>query len=455
MIPIFLQEAFLKLASTPTEHSVYSKHRCARRQALMARHTGPVLSFHLSAAHAMVCGSALCRAFREGMERLEDALKAHGAEIAQRQVFCDAMGGEALWAVCAPSSFLRRLCIQLEREDALSGLFCFYVLDAQTRAQAAANTPTVRSQGVQDERRIIQAHFAQQDRGVLAAMAAKALLYEVCTAPKPGLVDRFNNGSHRDMDLFTFLDSTAALIPYFETAVRLGQETAHRPPQETFLRLRRAGLRAERDMFRATGGINTHKGAVFTLGTVCGAVGRLWSPAGPPRDCSAVLSQCSLLCTDAVREDWKRMARGEAVTAGQRLYRSCGIQGIRGELARGLPSVAQVSLPALEQELSRGASLEQAGVTALLQLIAHLTDTNLIARGGLEGQRWAARQAQVLLREGHPSPEQVRALDDAFIRRNLSPGGCADLLAVTYLLHFLRTLPDPACVPCPAGGKQA
>ena len=440
----------MKLASTPTEHSVYSKHRLSRRQALIARHTGPVLSFYLSAAHSMVCGSALCRAFREGMERLEDALKAHGAEIAQRQVFCDAMGGEALWAVRAPHPSLRRLCAQLEREDALSGLFRFHVLDPQTPPHAAADAPTVPPQGAPDERQVIQAYFAQQDREVLAALAAKALLYEVCTAPKPGLVDRFNNGSHRDMDLFTFLDSTAALIPYFTAAVRIGQETAGLPAQETFLRLRRAGLRAERDMFRATSGINTHKGAVFTLGALCGAVGRLWSPAGPPRDSAAVFRQCSLLCTHAVGEDWERMARGKAVTTGQKLYQAYGIEGIRGELIRGLPSVAQVGLPALERELSAGASLEEAGVAVLLHLIAHLTDTNLIARGGLEGQRWAAAQAQALLREGSPSPEQVRALDDAFIRRNLSPGGCADLLAVTYFMHFLRTLPDTAAAPCPA-----
>ena len=203
-------------------------------------------------------------------------------------------------------------------------------------------------------------------------------------------------------------------------------------------------------MFRATSGINTHKGAVFTLGALCGAVGRLWSPAGPPRDSAAVLRQCSLLCTHAVGEDWKRMARGKAVTTGQKLYQAYGIEGIRGELIRGLPSVAQVGLPALERELSAGASLEEAGVAVLLHLIAHLTDTNLIARGGLEGQRWAAAQAQALLREGSPSPEQVRALDDAFIRRNLSPGGCADLLAVTYFMHFLRTLPDTAAAPCPA-----
>lgn len=445
-----MQEVSLKLASIPTEHSVYSKYRLSRCQALMARHPGPVISFQLTAVHTLLCGSALCRAFREGMERLEDALKAHGTAVTQRQVFCDVLGGEALWAVRGERPALQRLCTQLAGEDALSGLFCFHVLDPQSPPQAAADAPPFSPQRAPDGQWGVRAYFAEQDRKVLAALAAKALLYEVCTAPKPGLVDRFNNGSHRDMDLFTFLDSTAALIPYFTAAVQIGQETAHLPAQEAFLRLRRAGLRAEQDMFRSTGGINTHKGAIFTLGSLCGAVGRLWSPAGPPRDPAAVFRQCALLCTQGVGEDWKRMAREKAVTTGQKLYQAYGIEGIRGELARGLPSVAQVGLPALERELSAGASLEQAGVAVLLHLMARLTDTNLIARGGLEGQRWAAAQAQALLREGAPSPQQVRALDDALIRRNLSPGGCADLLAATYFMYFLRTLPDTSAAPCPA-----
>ena len=94
----------------------------------------------------------------------------------------------------------------------------------------------------------------------------RALLYEVCATPKPGLVDRHNCGSHRDMDIFTFVDSTAALAPYLEDAVRLGQESAALPPEETFRRLRHRGFLAERGMFRTTGGVNVHKGAIFSVG---------------------------------------------------------------------------------------------------------------------------------------------------------------------------------------------
>ena len=84
--------------------------------------------------------------------------------------------------------------------------------------------------------------FARTDREMLAGQAARALMYEVCTTPKPGLVDRANCGSHRDMDLFTFLDSTAALLPYWRQAVSIGQETAALPRRRLFLRLREAGV---------------------------------------------------------------------------------------------------------------------------------------------------------------------------------------------------------------------
>ena len=111
---------------------------------------------------------------------------------------------------------------------------------------------------------------------------------------------------------------------------------------------------------------------------------------------------------------------------------------MRGEAAGGFPAVLKIGLPALRAALDQGAGLEEAGTAALLALTAGTADTNLFARGGLEGQRWAVRQAGALLEGGpRPDPEAVRALDRAMIQRNLSPGGCADLLAITYFLYFM------------------
>ena len=91
-----------------------------------------------------------------------------------------------------------------------------------------------------------------------ARQAVRALLYEVTTTPKPGLVDRRNSGSHTDMDSFTFMSSAASLYPYFEACTRAGRKTADGPAPETFAALRPLGCEAEGEMLAATHGVNTH-----------------------------------------------------------------------------------------------------------------------------------------------------------------------------------------------------
>nr|WP_320911374.1 triphosphoribosyl-dephospho-CoA synthase [Enterocloster clostridioformis] len=88
-------------------------------------------------------------------------------------------------------------------------------------------------------------------------------------------MDRRNSGSHKDMDCFTFMSSAASLWPYFQKCAQMGMETAQEPPKETFRRLRWAGKIAGYDMNQATNGVNTHKGALFSIGILCGALGRL------------------------------------------------------------------------------------------------------------------------------------------------------------------------------------
>lgn len=111
--------------------------------------------------------------------------------------------------------------------------------------------------------------------GKLEKTALLSLLLEVSSSPKPGLVDRFNCGAHRDMDFFTFMESSAALSGYFVKCALLGTEFQGDHPKELFRRLRPVGIAAERTMFQATGGVNTHKGLVFSLGILCAAAAHL------------------------------------------------------------------------------------------------------------------------------------------------------------------------------------
>ncbi|WP_043820706.1 triphosphoribosyl-dephospho-CoA synthase, partial [Rubrivivax gelatinosus] len=99
----------------------------------------------------------------------------------------------------------------------------------------------------------------------VAGWGHEALIREVELSPKPGLVDRFNNGAHDDMDLAMFRASAAAIEPWLGVFF----------PAEFLPRLRPQGQACERAMLRATGGVNTHKGSVFALGLLCAAAGRL------------------------------------------------------------------------------------------------------------------------------------------------------------------------------------
>lgn len=435
--------------------------RAMRQQQLLEEYHLPVISFCLNIAGPVKNSPVLRRAFREGLERLACALLAGRLDVVHREEVDQPTGCEALWVVRGDGRAVKELCVELEDRDALGRLFDLDVLDPvsgkwdrtqlgqpprkclvcgkEGKGCASRRLHTVEElQGATQV--ILEDYFGKKDQQALGALAAKALLYEVCTTPKPGLVDRKNNGSHRDMDVFTFLDSTAALLPYFEEAVRLGMETRDLPPQETFRRLRQAGAAGERAMFRATGGVNTHKGAVFTLGTVCAAAGRLWTVEGFSKDLDAALALCGEMSAQAVQEDFEAIRREGAHTTGQRLYLEHGLEGIRGELSRGLPAVAQIGLPTLRRRLEAGDSLEQAGVQVLLALMAQVVDTNLIARGGLEGQQWAMEQTKNLPQGRAATRQETEELDRALIERNLSPGGCADLLAITYFLEFLSRM---------------
>jgi len=263
---------------------------------------------------------------------------------------------------------------------------------------------------------------------VCAALAKAALLAEVSTTPKPGLVDMANSGSHKDMDYQTFVRSAETLEPYFAAFYRLAREQEY---TGILSALRPLGIEAETAMYRATGQVNTHKGALFSLGLLCAAWGglyRLGENLSPVNLCRWAAGAASGVTGELPLVD----------TNGGRAYASLGVSGVRGEVEQGYPTVLELSLPCYEQCLSDGLSPNDSAVYTLIKLMLHVDDTNLLARGGEKGAAWAKEQAAALLEDF--SIERVAALDKEFIRRNLSPGGCADLLALTIFLHSVSTI---------------
>ena len=430
--------------------------RVRAQDGLRERYGLPVISFTLNIAGPVKDSPLIRRAFRAGQEELEAGLRAAKLEILWQGENLAHTGCEALYAVDGTAREIKTACVSIEDGSPLGRLFDMDVLDTDGRrldreevgggprscivcGAAGRGCASRRAHTVEElqsaTRRILEEHFAAADRARASALVTKALLDEVCVTPKPGLVDRAGNGSHLDMDIFTFIASAAALAPYWGECFRIGREGAGLSPAETFAALKPAGRRAERAMFAATGGVNTHKGAIFTLGLICGAVGRLWSAEAPCRDPEAVLSECGAMVSAAVSADFAALDGEKARTAGERLYLERGITGVRGEAAQGFPGIRDTALPALKSALSAGRSRNDAGAIALLRLIARGTDTNMAARGGPERAKKAAEDCARLL-EGCPLPgmEEIAALDREFIRENLSPGGCADLLAAAFFL---------------------
>lgn len=429
----------------------------ALRQAALNREYGlPILSFSMNIPGPVKDSPLIRRGFLSGCRALDEALPT--AAIRFRKIFPAVTGWEALYVLNMDAVKVKAIAAAIEDRHGLGRLFDMDVLDealrkldrelvggksrdcivcgAPGRGCASRRIHTV-PQLQEAVRGILTRYFAAADAQAIGDLAVKSLLEEVDTTPKPGLVDRNNQGSHRDMTVSTFYRSANALAPYFCRCVQLGQETRAEPPRKAFSFLREAGIYAEKEMFAATGGVNTHKGAIFTIGILCGAVGRLWKPEGGFQE-GAIFAEVAAMTADAMEEDFRSV--GEA-TAGARLYRRNGIRGIRGEVARGLPTVSKIGLPAYREYRSRGLSPNDAGAVTLLHLIVTAEDTCLLHRGGVEGAAEAKRRvSQLLDAERIPEISQIEALDQWFIQRNLSPGGCADLLAAVYFLQSLSDL---------------
>ena len=139
-----------------------------------------------------------------------------------------------------------------------------------------------------------------------------------------------------------------------------------------------------------------------------------------------------------VEQDFAGISAANAATAGERLYAQYGITGVRGQACEGFPAVQEVGLPVFREGLSKGLSVNDAGSITLLHLIAAADDTNLIHRSDRQTQLAIRRQIEDLLKnDPFPPLTIIEDLDREWTKKNLSPGGSADLLAMTYFLYSL------------------
>jgi triphosphoribosyl-dephospho-CoA synthase len=272
-----------------------------------------------------------------------------------------------------------------------------------------------------------------QHASAAARAATLALHDELALYPKPGLVSFQDTGSHTDMDAALFFRSLSCLRHYFHAATRAGARGA------AFAELECLGIAAEQRMLARTHGVNTHRGAIFTVGLLCAASGALNAGSRP---------WTAAHLREELRARWQlalvaRLRRKRA-SNGQTAADAFGLQGIEHEAAQAFPTLFDVTAPALREGLSTGLSHQAAQLQALFQTMAVLDDTNLAHRGGLSGLRWAQMRARQFLARGGvhqiDALDQARAMHRAFVQRRLSPGGCADVLAAACWLQRMDLL---------------
>jgi triphosphoribosyl-dephospho-CoA synthase len=258
---------------------------------------------------------------------------------------------------------------------------------------------------------------------IIAGLAVDALKAEALLTPKPGLVDRNGSGGHADMDLAMLLRSADALFVTFHDLAALG--ASQLDDQELRDRVGALGRIGEARMLDATGGVNTHRGSLWTLGLLVTAA-------------ASAHTEADIFTTAALIAQMPDSAGPLAQSShGQRAVRTYGVSGAVGEAAAGFPHIANVALPELRRGFSRGDPADRAQLRALLALISTVDDTCILHRGGTDGLRWMKRSANQVVRARNFAHEA-----DRFSRRadalRLSPGGSADLLSGALFIHALE-----------------
>ncbi len=425
------------------------EERVKMQKSFIEKHNLPLVSFTMNIAGPVKTSPLIERGFSEGLSLLLSAISEKN--VADKTVRFLKTGPEAYLSIKLPPREIKKICTKIEEQNALGRLFDMDVIGESGEklvrenergcivcGKAGRGCAASRAHSVQEiveiTNNILLEYFKQKDSERISLLAKNSLIDEVNTTPKAGLVDKNNCGSHSDMNVESFKKSAEAIKPYFKTCVLIGIESAEKPFDETFSLLRKAGLEAESKMFAATGGVNTHKGAIYSLGIILGALGRLYSAEKPIAETEDILSVCAKLAEKSAMEDLEK-ASGD--TAGEKLYLERKIKGIRGEAASGFPSVKNIALPVFEKLLSDGYSKNDAAAICLVHLISSVEDTNLYKRGGTSGANYARSYAQSLIAQG-VTHEKLLKMDEEFIKRNLSAGGCADLLALTLFLRDIK-----------------
>jgi holo-ACP synthase/triphosphoribosyl-dephospho-CoA synthase len=280
----------------------------------------------------------------------------------------------------------------------------------------------------------------------LSAIATQAILMEVSLPGKPGLVCPNSQGSHTDMNYLTFINSTSAINPYFERIAELGYDWNGVRNKQILQKLRAIGLEMEQAMLQATNGINTQKGIIFLIGYSLFAAAYVLKPE-KIFDVGSFKAVLKLLNKELVSKElengWNKNS-----SHGEKCFNKFGKEfagGIRQEIEEGFPTVFEVSLPYMQELFPNGIDInEQKTVQkkllkVLITIMSVNNDTNILHRSNTD----ALDELKAIATQVIRSTEEItnNGLYNELLNycktKNISPGGSADLLAITIFIYQL------------------
>lgn len=269
----------------------------------------------------------------------------------------------------------------------------------------------------------------------LGEFATEAMIYEVSCFPSFGLVSPVSSGSHTDMDYFTFIDSTTALNRYFLEMASAGY--SNDPINEIFSNARKIGEKAEKAMYSKTKGVNTHKGMIFVLGLGITASSKILYDGGDFNEISKLIKN---MTSGIVESELKNLNTKTNLTHGEKIFLEYGISGVRGEAEMGFPIVFNYALGLYDstKELGQNNRLVQ----ALLGIMSRCKDTTILHRHDYETLLNLQKNSENLINLGGfnnlDNLSEINNLNCHNEKHGISPGGCADLLALTVFLSKLK-----------------
>ena len=261
----------------------------------------------------------------------------------------------------------------------------------------------------------------------LSSLALRAILSEISLTPKPGLVDKFSNGSHNDMNFQTFLDSTTAIYPWFPELIREGIKFSDPDLTKALPILRNIGLRMEAAMFEATRNVNTQKGIIFLIGLALFACGQLIGKSDRFND-DEFRDLIRGICQGIVTKELKNISDG-TVSHGADMFCKYGFSGARGEAESGYETVFRFGLPQLLKAVQLNDSLL---IRCFLEIASLNKDTNILYRSNPEVLAEFQNLCTQALEDF--TEQKYNAVIEFCKNNNISPGGSADLLAVTIFV---------------------